>query len=203
MRKWRKLPIQGQPMIGMVVATYNQDDSLRGLAASLRCQTYTNFKALAVHDGPAEQKYRDAWPTHDPRFLWTELPVRKNEFGHPNRRLGFSLLADKCDYLCNTNGDCWYVPVFFESMLHHLQGNKADFVHCNMVHSHKHWAPMVTEIGRAKIDTGCWLAKTELVMAALPHWTSNEFAADWLLIEQMMKAKPRLAKVSNFFYVHN
>lgn len=203
MRKWKTRPVAGSPRIGMVVATYKQDAQLRGLAASLQSQTYKNFCALAVHDGPAEDIYRKAWPTDDPRFEWDELPARKNEFGHPSRRHGFTQFAGRVDYLCNTNGDCWYAPVYFESMLNQIQAADADFVYCNMVHSHKLWAPLTTSIGRSCIDTGCWIAKASLVLTALPDWTGNEFAADWTFIEKMMALKPKTTKNGGFYYIHN
>ena len=203
MRKWKKLLINGSPKIGIVVATFEQDAMLRGLAASLQAQTYPHFVALAIHDGPADERFRKAWPIDDERFLWEELPERHNKYGHPSRRIGFEKLSEQVEYLCNTNGDCWYAPVYFEAMLWHLQNHKASFVHCNMVHSHRLWAPMSTEIGRSKIDTGCWVADRSLVMKALPLWTSNEFAADWHLIEKMMAFRPTVVKSGGYYYVHN
>jgi hypothetical protein len=203
MRKWKTRPISGSPRIGIVVATFQQDSMLRGLAASLQSQTYPRFCALAVHDGPAEEKYRKSWPTDDPRFEWDELPERQNKFGHPNRRHGFAQLAGRVDYICNTNGDCWYTPVYFEALLHCLQSKQADFAYCNMIHSHRQWSPLPTSIGRARIDTGCWMAKAGLLFDVLPLWTSDDFAADWTLIEKIMSKKPKVVKEDGFHYVHN
>lgn len=209
MRYWKKKDIAGDPLVGMVIATYRQSYCLRALIASLQAQTYGNFVCLVIHDGPADDSIRAFQPTNDPRFVWIETEKRANAFGHNLRQLGFDRLLDKyrARYVCTTNGDGYYVPVYFEAMVHRLQSTKSDLVFCNLVHSHerngKLWQEMITQPKRGHVDLGCWMADAGLVQAT--PWTDFSFAGDWTHFERMAKrAGPsKMAKVDMTLYVHN
>lgn len=87
-------------------------------------------------------------------------------------------------------------------MLYQMQKDSTEFVYCNMVHSHKLWQPMKTEMKRGKIDVGCWMASKELVQSV--QWTDFTFAGDWSFIHKLHKsAEGRHAKVDGYLYVHN
>ena len=51
-RGWTPLPVAGNPLISMTVATFEQTDELACLLYSFRAQTYPNWEAVVVHDGP-------------------------------------------------------------------------------------------------------------------------------------------------------
>lgn len=207
MRYWpkKRKPIVGNPSVGISVATYRQTHCLHALLSSLQAQTYNNFHVYVVHDGPWDQGVKfDIGMRFDSRFSCHETGQRMNQFGHNNRVAGMALaLSDEFDYIGTCNGDSYYAPTYIEWMLMELQARKAAFAYCNMVHSHKLWQPMKTEIKRGKIDVGCWLAESHLV-ASTP-WESREFAADWVYINAMTKKlKPnQIAKVDGYLYHHN
>jgi GT2 family glycosyltransferase len=206
MRYWKLKSLAKNHKVGMVVATYNQTDCLQALLCAIKTQTWKNFLILVSHDGPASNEVRQAFKAvvgSDARFIFQDTPSRQNKFGHERRYTGFQFLIDNgCDMLCTTNGDCWYTPNYFESMLYQMQKDNTEFVYCNMVHSHKLWQPMKTEIRRGKIDVGCWMASKALINAV--QWTDFTFAGDWSFINNLHKtAEGRHAKVDSYLYVHN
>jgi GT2 family glycosyltransferase len=206
MRYWKLKSINNNYKVGMVVATYDQTNCLQALIASLKTQTWRNFKVIISHDGPASNEVRAAYKAvvaGDDRFDFVETAVRQNKFGHERRYEGFQeLIKQDADYLCTTNGDCWYTPNYFESMLYQMQKDNMEFAYCNMIHSHKLWQPMKTEMKRGKIDVGCWMASRKLIEQV--RWTDFSFAGDWSFIHKLHKvAEGRHAKVDGYLYVHN
>ena len=206
MRYWKLKSISNNYKVGMVIATYDQTDCLQSMLASIKTQTWRNFKILVSHDGPASAEVKAAFRAvvgSDARFLFKETAARQNKFGHERRYPGFQeLISEGADYLCTTNGDCWYTPNYFESMLYQMQKDAMPFSYCNMIHSHKLWQPMKTEMRRGKIDVGCWMASKELIQQV--QWTDFSFAGDWSFIHKLHKvSEGRHAKVDGYLYVHN
>jgi GT2 family glycosyltransferase len=206
MRFWKLKSINDNPLVGMVVVTYNQIEPLQSLLASLKAQTWKNFKIAISHDGPATPEVKAAVNVlvgKDDRFIFIETRERQNKFGHDMRYPGFSYLASLgCTHLCTTNGDCWYTPNYFENMLYKMQKDSTKMCICNMIHSHKLWQPLNTEMARGKVDVGCWMASTEVVK--LVNWTDYSFAADWFFIKKLFLAvKGKISKVDGYLYVHN
>jgi len=206
MRYWKRNSISNNPKVGMVVATYEQTSCLQSLLASLKSQTWENFKVIVSHDGPASQEARGAFNSvagKDSRFVFQETAERKNQFGNERRYPGFKeLIADGADSLTTTNGDCWYTPNYFESMLYQMQKESSEFVYCNMIHSHKLWQPMITSIKRGNIDVGCWMASKKIIEKV--EWTDFSFTGDWSFIHKLHKAsESKQSKVDGYLYVHN
>jgi len=206
MRYWKRNSINNNPQIGMVVVTYDQTSCLQSLLSSLKAQTWQNFKILVSHDGPASHEVKTAFNAvagKDGRFIFQETAERKNQFGHERRYKGFvDLIAAGSEYLCTTNGDCWYTPNYFESMLYQMQTDVSEFVYCNMIHSHKLWQPLTTTIKRGKIDVGCWMASRRLIEKV--DWTDFGFTGDWSFIHKLHKvSENKQSKVEGYLYVHN
>lgn len=212
MRYWKSKAIKGHPCVGMVVATYRQTYCLRTLLSSLQAQTYGNFRCVVLHDGPADDSIRAfSGVSGDGRFEWIETPERANVFGHNLRQIGFDRLfsTDGVDvsYVCTTNGDGYYVPVYFEAMIHRLQSTKSSLVYSDMVHSHerngKLWQPMSTAPIRGSIDLGCWMATATLVRSV--KWEDFGFAGDWTYFSRLahVAGRGKLAKLDMTLYVHN
>lgn len=206
MRYWKPKKTPSDAKVGISVVTYNQTDCLASLIHALKSQTFTNFKAYILHDGPwseAAVRRFEMSVDGDDRFVKSNSFDRMAKFGHHLRQIGFdSLKFDGCNWLCTMNGDCWYAPVYFEWMLGSAFENQANFVYCNLVHSHKLWKPMKSELKRGSIDAGSWIAHTDLVGST--KWDSQNFAADWEYIDKL-KNKPNFkpAKVDGYIYTHN
>jgi hypothetical protein len=206
MRHWKSKVITPGSKVCISLVTYNQTNCLASLIHSLKAQTFKDFKAYVLHDGPwsseAEEHYMGA-VGNDSRFVKGNSPERENKFGHNLRQVGFDMgVADKCNWICTMNADCWYAPVYLEWMLGSAHENKSNFIYCNMVHSHRLWRPMKTDIRRGAIDAGSWIAHTDLVGDI--KWDSHIFAADWDYISKL-KCSPdfKPAKVEGFIFTHN
>ena len=206
MRYWKPRKISPDSKVCISVVTYNQTDCLASLIHALKAQTFNNFSAYILHDGPwpsdANRCYVNA-VDGDSRFFQMSGAIRQAKFGHALRQVGFDKgIANGCNWLCTMNADCWYAPVYFEWMLGSAHENKANFVYCNLVHSHKLWKPMTSELKRGSIDAGNWIADTGLVGST--KWESTDFAADWEYISKL-KSKPdfRPSKVEGYIFTHN
>jgi GT2 family glycosyltransferase len=206
MRYWKAKSITPGSKVCISVVTYNQTNCLSSLIHALRAQTFKDFKAYILHDGPwsneASTHYLNAVGS-DHRFVKLNSPTREAKFGHHLRQVGFDMgTADKCNWLCTMNADCWYAPVYLEWMLGSAYENKSNFIYCNMVHSHKLWKPMKSDLKRGAIDAGNWIAHTSLVGDT--KWNSNSFSADWEYVNKL-KNKPdfKPSKVDGYIFTHN
>ncbi len=203
-RMWTPKAIKGDPLVSVVVASFlpgdeRRTDSLMCLLYSLRAQTYRNWEAVVVHDGPAPSAaLRLLTHLSDGRVRFLETQERKNQFGHPWRKWGIDLARGA--YLGLSNDDNYYAPTYFEWMLSELQRTGADVVHCNMVHSHRKWAPIKSQPKRGFVDAGNWIARAEL--AKQTPWTDMGFAGDWTYFSALA-ASGRVAKVDGHLFVHN
>ena len=212
MRYWNKFKEQNGFLstesckIGLAVATYRQSHSLEALLLSLQAQTHRNFQIVVAHDGPwYPQHINDLRFKYavDDRISFVHSPQRMNVYGHNLREMVRVGLANRCDLVGFCNGDVYYAPTYFEWMAAQMAKRNALFGFCNLIHSHKMWQPMKTELRRGKIDVGCFLADAGLV--AETPWTSTEFAADWVYINSLTKglSSNDIAKIDGFLYVHN
>lgn len=207
MRYWKsRKNIPSNSKVGIALVTYNQTDCLASLIHALKAQTFKNFKVYIMHDGPWLPEVLRVCLTavgNDLRFDISCSDVRANKFGHNLRQIGFDkAYKDGCNWIGTMNGDCWYAPVYFEWMLSEAVVPKASFVYCDVVHSHKQWATLITSLARGKIDAGCWLAHSSIT--SLSKWVSLEFPADWAYISGLMRAPKFVpAKVSGALFTHN
>ena len=152
MRYW-KTKLNDGPTVGIVVASYLNDDSRRQdaltcLLSSIVAQTYPNWSVKIVHDGPVDSALPANHITLDPRIDFICTPTRTKQHGHPHRReqalapftyKGSPSTVQQPEYIVFTNDDNYYMPVFLEWMLAEAIGTKSDFMYCDMVHSHRLW----------------------------------------------------------------
>lgn len=205
MRYWKPREIVGKPLVGIAIASYLNNDWDRRHAAlccllySLLAQTYQNWTALVVHDGPVVKPPN---LPNDPRIVFETTPLRAQQFGHPHREAALAKLrSDGAEWLGLSNDDNYYVPVYLEWMLSEAQRSKAEFVYCDAVHSHKQWSVLAAELRRGKIDLGHFLANKRLTQSiAFDKYT---FAGDWDYISRLQAVARRKVKVTGTLFVHN
>ena len=171
------------------------------LAPALIAQTHKNWELIIIHDGPNKQVEEWIEMMGDERIKYHETEKRYNDYGHTLRAIGLGYVTDG-DFILHTNADNYYVPVFLEDMIAHI-GDEDVAIYCNMIHSHKDYTVFNSYLTRAAIDCGAilWDARKALELG----WKSTEFHADWLLVEDAIKAygKERIKKVSFPYFVHN
>jgi glycosyltransferase involved in cell wall biosynthesis len=198
-RGWRPLPVVGRPKVSIAVATYDQRDELACLLYSFRAQTYSNWEAVVVHDGPGPVARDVVAAIGDDRVRLIETPERKQQYGHPWRDLG--IFACTGDYIGLTNGDNYYAPVYFEWMLHLLTARGADLVYCDMVHSHFQWSAFGCAPAKGTIDLGCWVARADLVKAT--PWRDHGFLGDGTYVEDLCRKATTVMRIPKPLFVHN
>lgn len=207
MRFWvKKNNIPKNCKIGVSLVTYDQTDCLQGIIYSLKCQTFKNFIVVVIHDGEWTLKAKNSFKNavgDDDRFFALNSEVRLNKFGHNNRQVGFDFLKNLgCNWFGTMNGDSYYVPIYFEYMLSKAYEDNSNFVFCNMVHSHKNWKMLETNLNRSHVDGGCFLANIDLI--ADKKWDSLDFAADWFYISKLKDDnKFKSSKIDSCLFVHN
>lgn len=215
MRYW-KSKLKNGPTIGIVVASYLNDDERRSRAltcmlSSLVAQTYDNWRVKVVHDGPCNTfPFPKNEITCDPRIQLINTPERKKQHGHPHRReqaLAPFTYNDKSaatcmpDYFVFTNDDNYYMPVFLEWMLAEATSAASDFVYCDMIHSHRMWQHFVTMPKKSRIDLGSFMVHRSLV-EKIP-WTDFSFSGDGTYIEALVAAAKCVRKLNATLFVHN
>ena len=214
MRYW-KTKLKDGPTVGIVVASYLNDDSRRQdaltcLLSSIVAQTYPNWSVKVVHDGPVDNALPASSVTLDPRIDFICTPNRTKQHGHPHRReqalapftyKGSPSTVQQPEYIVFTNDDNYYMPVFLEWMLAEAVGTKSDFMYCDMVHSHRLWQPFVTTPKKGRIDLGCFMASRDLI-AKVP-WTDFSFSGDGVYIEALVASAKRARKLDATLFVHN
>jgi len=160
-----------------------------------------------VHDGPYPHdhgtlQYFSQWDM-EPRVKVVETEKRLQDHGHHHRQAAITaLLKEQCDWICLTNQDNYYAPVFLEAMLFEAQRKKVPFAYCNCVHSHKQWKALSTDLRRGKIDLGCFIAHRSIVERI--KFDKVTFSADWDFISRLIQAsKSRVARLDATLFVHN
>ncbi|SRR5579871_4165525 len=196
---WKPLAVPGNPKVSLAVATYRQTNELACLLYSLKAQTYRNWEAIVVHDGPGYEARALVESIGDPRIYFIETPQRKGHFGHPWRSLGIEVCTG--DYIGLSNGDNYYVPVYFEWMLHALVTGNADFAYCDMLHSHHHWAYVPSSPRKGGLDLGAWIARAGLVKGT--PWRDLGFAGDGTFIDDLVAKARGIVHISKALFVHN
>lgn len=205
----------GRPRIGFGVASYlNADErraaAMRGFVASLQAQTWANWRAVLLHDGPltvdpdgstlrAIDEVR-----REPRVQFIQTERRLQQYGHPWRQRAIEMLAQDCDWIVLTNEDNYYVPVFAEWML--AVGTTTDgcsMVYCDTIHSHQMWAYQNTEPRLGQVDLGAVMVRRELALRV--PFDNFGFKGDGHWINGLVAASaPQVpAKVQAGIFVHN
>jgi glycosyltransferase involved in cell wall biosynthesis len=200
-RFWNKLEVPGNPKISLGISAYNRPDPLSCLLYSLKSQTYDNWEAVIMHDGPGPQVREAVKRIEDPRIRYFESDERQSQYGHPNRPLTISLCTG--DFIGLTNDDNYYAPVYFEAMLHALYSANADFAHCDMVHSYWRYCYFVTQARKNRCDLGSWVGRAYLVKST--PWRDMDFAGDGTFIDDMVAkcGRNRVVHVPMTVFIHN
>lgn len=206
MRYWKPKPIQGEPHVTIVVASYMNEERrnrlpmLRCLLYSLLSQTYTKWNAVVVHDGPLDAEIQAAVTRDLPdKISLVTTPRKIGHFGHKYRRR--YALEGPNDVVGFTNDDNYYAPTYLEWCLSIMTTQKIPFVYCDMIHSHKLWKPLNTLPQRGRLDLGGFLVRRSLVEAT--PWDDFSFSGDGKYINALVARAKKTAKVAATLFVHN
>lgn len=195
-----QLPIKGNPLVSIVVPSYNRPKQLNILIQSLLLQTYQNVEIIVYNDGP-NSEIRDLLSDYqnESRVIYLETAEHMGGWGHLQRELGSKVA--KGDFIGHANDDNYYCPVYIEWMVAALVNLGSDFAFCNFVHSHEGYKPFDTYPALGKIDAGVWIAKSNLVKET--PWPNYSFSADGQYVEELLKKNPKVTKIPGYLVIHN
>jgi glycosyltransferase involved in cell wall biosynthesis len=201
------------PKLTVYCVAYKRYDKIAVLVHSFMCQTYCDFRLVVIHDGhDAEmQELLAALKKRYPArldYFFTEN--RFNDHGHSLR----AIAIEQCnsEFIMITNDDNYYVPVFLEKMFEKIDGERLEFVLCDMVHNYD-WRPrggkdsynaFITEPRKDRVDIGCFIVKT--AVAKEVGFRDRSFAADGTFVDDIMAFRGGViqwGKVDKVLFVHN
>lgn len=191
------------------------------IVASMLEQTYKNWELHLIHDGPAPASFPRF---DDDRIIFSELPLRKKEFGHPIRidwlnKIRAGSIAG--DYVLITNDDNYHAPVFLEKLVRPLEADKTLVgSYCSqMVHNYKGpdgesppdgdhftdgYGVIDTKPQLGYIDCAAVLVRAKAAGAA--GWPSTRHSSDWDYLNNTARREggwDKFKKVFGALLVHN
>ncbi len=75
-----------EPLVTVIIATYNWSSVLRHAVRSVLWQTYENFELLVIGDGCTDDSEEVVASFGDPRVRWINLPENVGSQSGPNNR---------------------------------------------------------------------------------------------------------------------
>jgi glycosyltransferase involved in cell wall biosynthesis len=154
--------VNGQPLVSVVIATYNWSSVLRHSVRSVIWQTYPNLELLVVGDGCTDDSEQVVASFGDERVRWHNLETNSGSQATPNNA-GLDLARG--EYIAYLGHDDVWHPKHLATMLAHLQSSGADFA----------WSlaevlgPPGTRVRRLRgprvidVASGTWLPPTSIV----------------------------------------
>jgi glycosyltransferase involved in cell wall biosynthesis len=115
-----------QPLITVVIATYNRAKVIPYAIESVLWQTYENFELWIVGDKCTDNTEEVIKPyLKDPRINWYNLPENSGYQSVPNNE---GIKRGNGEYIAYLNHDDIWLPNHLESLLETIQKTDADFV---------------------------------------------------------------------------
>ncbi len=118
----RNLP--GQPLVSVIIPTYNWSSVLRLAIHSVLWQTEQNFELLVIGDGCTDNSEEVVKSCGDSRVSWRNLPVNSGNQAAPNNA-GLALARGR--YIAFLGHDDVWHPEHLSSMLRAITSVRADF----------------------------------------------------------------------------
>ena len=168
-------------------------EHLLAMILCLRRQTYENWEAVIVTDGPNKPAKDLIYQLKDPRLIFIETPTPLGFWGHPYRDLGISYCTG--DWIGLTNDDNYYVPGYLKKMTDAIKSSpKIKMVMCDMLHKEFQWMMCMCEPIITRCDLGNWLVRAEIAKST--PWPGNDVADDGRYVEQIA------AKADGVYMIH-
>ncbi len=116
----------GEPIVSVIVPTYNCSGSLRLTLETLVRQDLKGFEAWVVGDACTDDSSEVVASFHDSRLCWTNLPENS---GGPSRPRNEALGRARGKYIAYLGHDDLWFPWHLSSLLSSIEASGASFVH--------------------------------------------------------------------------
>ena len=113
-----------QPLISIIIPTYNRAYLIRETLDSIIVQTYTNWECIVVDDGSTDdtEKVLKEYIDKDNRFQYHQRPKDRLKGGSAARNYGFEI--SKGDYINWFDSDDLMVSTKLEDQLNNIEENR-------------------------------------------------------------------------------
>jgi glycosyltransferase involved in cell wall biosynthesis len=118
--------VTGEPLVSVVLATYNWSSVLRHSVRSVLWQTYPNLELLVIGDGCTDDSAEVVASFGDERARWHNLEANSGSQAIPNN-VGLELARG--EYVAYQGHDDVWHPKHLATMLAQLQTARADFAY--------------------------------------------------------------------------
>ena len=116
---------QLEPLVCVIVATYNWSSVLRYALASVKNQTIADFEVFVIGDGCTDDSAAVVESLHDPRFHWKNLPQNSGHQSAPNNA---GLALARGEWIAYLGHDDLWMPNHLEVLLRAAQAKRSDVV---------------------------------------------------------------------------
>lgn len=168
----------------------------------LQCQTSHSWTAHVIADG--DYKGFDDVKKHFEKvekIKFSKIDGPNKDWGHTPRNYGLKNLTQ--EWVVMTGQDNYYAPTFVEKFLNAANQHKnTNIIFCDMIHNHRNWTLIKTQMKRGEIDMGCFMTRSQY--ASQLQIDTKSYGGDWLFISEYVKKFPsNLVYIPCALYVHN
>lgn len=119
-----------EPLVSIIIPTYNREDLISETLDSILAQTYVNWECIVVEDGSTDNTVEviNAYIKKDARFQYHHRPKERLKGGNAARNYGFELCNG--DYVNWFDSDDVMFPNKIESKINLILNSDFDFVVC-------------------------------------------------------------------------
>jgi glycosyltransferase involved in cell wall biosynthesis len=114
-----------EPLVSVLIATYNKSGALRCAIESVLWQTLDDFELWVIGDGCTDDSAEVVAAFEDPRVHWYNLPRNSGYQSEPNNE---GLRRAKGEYVAYLNHDDLWLPNHLQVLVHRIEETGADFV---------------------------------------------------------------------------
>lgn len=121
-----------QPLVSIIIPTYNRAELIGETLDSILAQTYQNWECIVVDDGSTDHTsdVLDHYTKKDSRISYHHRPKQYNPGGNGARNYGFDL--SKGEYINWFDSDDVMLPEKIEKQVLDLHQNKFNFTVCHI-----------------------------------------------------------------------
>jgi hypothetical protein len=196
-----EVEVSPHPIVTIVIGAYNRPRQLAVLLHCLQVQTLEAWEAIVVHETPSAEVRQVVASLADRRVKYLEIPARVRDWGNTCKETGTAIAAG--EWIGHSNDDNYYAPEYMRMMVDAAVKQEADFVYCDMVHSHQQYRVLETAPVVGRIDCGGWLCRAGIVKATVWPAPKSDPQADGHYVERLLQKCRGVIKVKAVLFVHN
>ena len=95
-----------QPLISVIIPTYNRNESLKRCIQSVIFQTYQNFEILVMDDGSTDGTKEIVTDFNDPRIIYEW----DDNWGGPAKPRNRGIKKSSGEFIAFLDSDDWWLP---------------------------------------------------------------------------------------------